>query len=398
MKRGCAFALGFFALASFAASDGASADATYQTLYSFTGGSDGAHPRSGLVMDAAGNLYGTTPQGGASNLGTLFKLAPDGTFTLLHGFNGGRDGAMPTAAPLTLDARGTIWGLTVQGGVANGGTAYRFRGGKIKVLHSFGVDNDGYWPASGLLLQPDGSFAGTTGAGGGSGCASSRGCGTLFRLTPDGSETILHAFAGGDADGATPSGTPVRDLSGNLYGATYNGSSVNRGTVFKLAPDGSESVFHVFNILASYPNQGLVIDKRGTTYGTTTRVNTTTTGALFKIDSKGHASLIHQFGGSDGYGTGLPGLMHDRAGNLYGTTSVGGGNQTGDCNQAGGCGTVFMIAPDGSETIVHAFGGTDGLLPDGGVISDGKGNLYGTTSSGGANGNGAIFKISMGTK
>jgi uncharacterized repeat protein (TIGR03803 family) len=398
MIRGSASALGFLALAVFASLDGASAAATYQTLYSFTGGSDGASPRSGLVMDAAGTLYGTTPKGGASNLGTLFKLAPDGTFTLLHAFSGGRDGAVPTAPPLTLDRHGAIWGLTEQGGPADGGTAYRFRNGKMTVLHSFGPGNDGYWPISGLLLQPDGSFVGTTEAGGGPASSGNGCCGTIFRLTPDGSETILHAFAGGDSDGAGPVGTPVRDLAGNLYGATPYGGSSRRGTVFKLAPDGSESVFHVFSNSAAFPYQGLVIDRHGTIFGTTTWVNGSTTGTLFKIDSEGETSSIHTFGGHDGYGTGLPRLIRDRAHNLYGTTSVGGGNKTGDCQQAGGCGTVFRIAPDGSETIMHAFGGTDGTFPDGGVISDGSGNLYGTTMFGGATGYGTIFKISTGTK
>src|SRR3569832_268625 len=133
MIRIGAFALSILALAT--ASSAASADATYQTLHSFSGVGDGANPKSGLVMDAAGNLYGTTPQGGASDMGTLFKVAPDGTFTLLHAFQGGRDGAKPTASALTVDAHGTIYGLTEQGGIANGGTAYRFRGGKLSVLH-----------------------------------------------------------------------------------------------------------------------------------------------------------------------------------------------------------------------------------------------------------------------
>jgi uncharacterized repeat protein (TIGR03803 family) len=398
MIRGSAFALGFLALSTFATPDGASADATYQTLYTFTGGSDGAQPQSGLVMDAAGNIYGTTPMGGASNLGTLFRLAPDGTFTVLHGFKSGRDGAIPTAAPLTLDAHGTIYGMTEQGGTANGGTAYRFRNGRMTVLHSFGVDNDSYWPRSGLLLQPDGSFVGTAYAGGGAGCTTSRGCGTIFRLAPDGTETILHAFAGGDSDGSSPIGTPVRDLAGNLYGATYEGGPQNHGTVFRIAPDGTASLLYSFTSLATYPDQGLAIDKRGNLFGTTTQLSYSFVNTVFEVDASGWESGVLNFGNT-GYETGLTGMLTDRKGNLYGTLATGGGNHTGDCLNAGGCGVFFVIASKTHQvTVLHAFGGSDGLYPTGSVISDGHGNFYGTTFRGGSTNNGTIFKISMGTK
>jgi uncharacterized repeat protein (TIGR03803 family) len=397
MVRGSAFALGVLAFATLAGSDRAAADATYQTLYSFTGGSDGARPRSGLVMDAAGNLYGTTPMGGTSNLGTLFRLAPDGTFTLLHGFAGGRDGAVPTAAALTLDSHGTIYGMTEQGGVANGGTAYRFRNGKITILHSFGVGEDSYWPQSGLLMQPDGSLVGTASAGGGAGCPY-YGCGTIFRLAPDGTETILHAFAGDSSDGAGPTGTPVRDRMGNLYGTTWTGGGHNEGTVYKVAPDGTESILYNFADTASYPYQGLAIDRRGNLFGTTVRTFNEFAGTVFEIDARGRESNVLSFLNGPGYGTGLTGLLTDRRGNLYGTLAEGGGNQTGDCTDAGGCGAFFVITPDRQITVLHGFGGTDGEIPYGSVITDGRGNFFGTTMSDGRNNDGTIFRISMGTK
>jgi uncharacterized repeat protein (TIGR03803 family) len=388
----------FLALAMCAVASAASALPTYQTLYSFAGASDGANPQSGLVMDAAGNLYGTTPQGGASNLGTLFKLAPDGTFTLLHTFKGGRDGAAPTGAALTLGARGTIYGMTVNGGLANGGTVYRFRNGEMKVLHSFGLGNDGYWPSSGLLPQPDGSLVGITNAGGGSGCSSSHGCGTIFRLAPDGTETILHAFAGGTGDGSGPVGTPVRDLAGNLFGTTYYGGQVNKGAVYRIATDGAASLLYSFINPATYPNQGLAIDKRGNLFGTTQQYLGAYTGAVFKIDTQSQESIVLDFSKGPGNGTGNVGLLPDK-GELYGTLTKGGGNQTGDCNFAGGCGAFFVIDPKRQQiTVLHGFGGSDGLYPSAGVITDGRGNYYGTTSSGGAAGNGTIFKISMGFK
>jgi uncharacterized repeat protein (TIGR03803 family) len=389
--------MGFVALAM--VSNAASADVTFQTLYSFTGTSDGAGPQSGLVMDAAGNLYGTTAKGGASNMGMLFKLAPDGTFAILHTFSGGRDGAVPTAAALTLDARGTIYGLTEQGGIANGGTAYRFRNGKMKVLHSFGVGSDSSWPQSGLLLQPDGSLVGTANQGGGAGCSQSGGCGTIFRLAPDGTETILHAFAGGTADGAGPTGTPVRDLAGNFYGTTSYGGQLNKGTVYKIAPAGTESLLYSFTYTASNPYQGLTLDKHGNLFGTTELGSPYNSGAVFKIDTESQESIVYDLSKGPGKGVGLTGFLADRKGNLYGTLFVGGGNQTGDCSYPGGCGAFFFLDPrTGQSTLLHGFGGSDGQNPYSGVITDGHGNYYGTTMWGGANNNGTIFKISTGTK
>jgi len=393
MIRIGAFALSILALAT--ASSAASADATYQTLHSFSGVGDGANPKSGLVMDAAGNLYGTTPQGGASDMGTLFKVAPDGTFTLLHAFQGGRDGAKPTASALTVDAHGTIYGLTEQGGIANGGTAYRFRGGKLSVLHSFGVDNDSSWPRSGLLLQPDGTLVGTASQGGGAGgatCAVSRGCGTIFRLAPDGTETIIHAFSGdANNDGASPIGTPVRDLAGNLYGATYYGGQGNSGTVYKITTDGTEKILSQGYF--SHPEQGLAIDEHGNLFGTASKV-------IFEVKGKNRNAILFDFSSLPYLGVSLASLFVDANNNLYGTFSDGGGNFGGDCAFYAGCGAFFVIAPRTQQfTVLYGFGGSEGLYPNGGVIGDGHGNFYGTTPVGGGDSTyGTIFKISMGTK
>ena len=408
MIRIGAFALSILALAT--ASSAALAGATYKTLHSFSGASDGTYPQSGLVMDAAGNLYGTTPQGGAYDMGTLFKVMPDGTFTLLHTFKGGRDGAVPTGAALTLDGHGTIYGLTEQGGIANGGTAYRFRNGKMKVLHSFGVGDDSSWPQSGLLLQPDGSLVGTASQGGGAGgayCAASRGCGTIFRLAPDGTETILHAFAG-DAynDGSGPTGTPVRDLAGNLYGTTYYGGQGDAGTVYRIAPDNTARILYVFTNPAVHPHQGLAIDREGNLFGTTEETSGHYATEVFEVDNKNQESIVYDLSAGTGNGVGLTSLLADRKGNLYGTLASGGGNRTGACEQYGGCGAFFVLDPWSHQvTVLHGFGGSDGQLPYSGVVTDGRGNFYGTTKWGGLtkwnNGystNGTLFKISMGTK
>jgi len=395
MSRIAAFKVGFFGVAMCIVSNAASADATFQTLYAFTGGNDGGSPQSGLIMDAAGNLYGTTPLGGASSMGTLFKLAPDGTFILLHTFKGGRDGATPTGAALTLDGHGTIYGLTQAGGVANGGTAYRYRNGKLKILHSFGVGNDVAWPQSGLLMQPDGSLVGVTSYGGGSACTS--GCGAIFKLAADGTETILHAFAGGTGDGSYPTGTPVRDLAGNLYGTTYYGGQANKGTVYRIAPDNTASVVYSFANPASNPYQGLTFDKHGNLFGTTAEMYGSFTGAVFEINTSNQESIVFNLAQGPGWGFGLTSLLPDGKGNLYGTVRDGGGNQA--CNIGTGCGAVVALDPRGQQiTVLHAFGGSDGMTPYSGVVADGHGNFYGTTMAGGANNAGTIFKISTGTK
>jgi uncharacterized repeat protein (TIGR03803 family) len=394
MMRVTGFALGVFALTL---ASGASADATYQTLYSFTGGTDGYNPSSALVMDAAGNLYGTSAQGGAYGLGTLFELATDGTFSLLHTFKGGRDGAGPTAAALAMGNHGTLYGLTVNGGAANGGTAWRYRNGRMVVLHSFGVGQDGYAPSSGVMLEPDGSLVGTTGLGGGAGCPIYKGCGALFRVASDGSETLLHTFAGGASDGSDPAGTPVRDLAGNYYGATSEGGPHDAGTVYKVAPDGTESLVYALPSTLSEPLQGLTIDKHGNLFGTTQYVGNQVEQTLFEIDAQGQKKNVFDFSNL-GYGTGLQALLRESDGSLVGTLSRGGGNQTGGCVFAGGCGALFVVTPAKQMTVLHAFGGTDGLYPGGGVVRDASGNFYGTTSEGGAYSHGTIFKITMGTK
>jgi uncharacterized repeat protein (TIGR03803 family) len=326
----------------------------------------------------------------------VFELAADGTFTTLHTFTGGRDGANPGGTALTIDAQGTLYGTTVAGGLANGGTVWRLRRGKMKVLHSFGLGSDGYWPQAGVLLGSDGSLTGTTTAGG-NGCSATQGCGTVFRLAADGSETVLHVFAGAPSDGAAPTGTLVRDQSGNLFGATWQGGSMGQGTVFEIASDGTESLRASFTTRLGQPRQALTLGAKGALYGTTQLYNNANVTALFTLAADGTVSMVHNFG-SEGGGAGLPGLIRDRTGTLYGALATGGGNQTGDCDLAGGCGMVFAIAKDGSETLLHAFGGTDGLYPSGGIIADAAGNLYGTTMWGGANNHGTIFKLSRSAK
>jgi uncharacterized repeat protein (TIGR03803 family) len=338
--------------------------ATGQTeiaLHTFSG-SDGIFPQAGLVFDKAGNLYGTTFEGGLYRAGTVFALTPQSgggwTETVLHNFSYLQGSANGPNAPLILDAGGNVYGTTTFGGAYDQGIVFELSplaggGWTYKRLHSFGNGTDGQRPQGGLVLDGAGNLYGTTVAGG------AHGDGTVFKLAPAPggvwSEKILHHFNRISPAGWAPYGGLVFDSSGDLYGTTYNGgayatSGVGGGTVFKLTPAGN-----------------------GTwTYAT-----------------------VHQFGRvKKGAQRPAAGLTFDAAGNLYGTTVSGG---TGACGGAG-CGTVFELTPTASggwiEKILHSFNDTpDGSFPLAPVILDAAGNVYGTTLNGGPFGAGSVFEL-----
>ena len=305
--------------------------ATETVLHSFGAtATDGATPSAGLIMDSSGNFYGTTETGGPNNVGTVFKITPTGTESVLHSFGAtATDGTLPFAG-LVMDGSGNLYGTTTGGGPHSQGTVFKITpAGTETILYSFTGGSDGGNPEAGLLMDSGGNLYGTTDQGG------SSDSGTVFKLTPAGNETILHSFAGG-ADGSLPRAGLIMDSSGNLYGTTYQGGSSNNGTVFKITPSGAESVLHDFGATA-------------------------TDGTLP-----------------------LAGLIMDGNGNLYGTTSLGVGSE----------GTVFKITPAGTETILYTFtGGSDGGSPEAGLVIGGNGNLYGTTYAGGAGSLGTVFEI-----
>ncbi|MFL6691273.1 MAG: choice-of-anchor tandem repeat GloVer-containing protein [Alphaproteobacteria bacterium] len=217
-------------------------DGVESVFHSFVGhGDDGAYPVAGLIMDKKGNLFGTTYGGGAADLGTVFKIKPDGTETVLYSFKGGSDGASPFAS-LAADTSGNLYGTTWGGGGAgcngNGcGTVFKVtRGGTETVLHSFAGGSDGFGPYGGVVVDKDGNVYGSTSYGGGSGC-SGNGCGIIFKLTPDGTKSDLHVFSGDD--GARPSANLIADKKYNLYGSTFDGGGSGCGgggcgVVFKI--------------------------------------------------------------------------------------------------------------------------------------------------------------------
>jgi uncharacterized repeat protein (TIGR03803 family) len=372
------------------------ADGTHTVLHSFVG-RDGSLPRGDLVLDKAGNLYGTTFEGtgrnGSSMPGTVFKLAPDGNSTLLHSFDWA-DGANPYAGLVSDDA-GTLYGTTYRGGAAGNGTE---RGTVFKlaldgthtILHSFAGTAAGAYPVGGLVLDGSGNAYGTTYVGG------AGDFGTVFKVFPDGTHTVLHSFLG--SNGAYPYGRLVFDGNGILYGTTTYGGAAGVGTVFKLAPDGTHTVLHAFlGGDGAYPTGGLVRDGSGTLYGTTVSGGASGYGTVFKLAPDGTHTVLHSLALEDGafpYGS----LVRDSDGNLYGSTEEGGpGAEPEPEGGVTGHGTVFKVAPDGSHTVLHNFGGGDGSGPFAGLLLDGNGHLYGTTVYGGPLQQGVVFRISLST-
>jgi uncharacterized repeat protein (TIGR03803 family) len=359
---------------------------TLAILHNFGGNGDGANSFAGLIADTAGNLYGTTEQGGASGGGTVFKLTPARSESVLYNFPGfPGDGAAPLAG-LIADAAGNLYGTTFSGGANGFGAIFRLTPADGEsLLYSFaGAPGDGANPLAGLITDTAGNLYGTTEQGGGDGF------GTVFKLTPEGGESLLQSFAGFPGDGAAPLAGMIADTAGNLYGTTFSGGASGLGTVFKLTPEGAESVLYSFGGGdGALPRAGLILDTAGNLYGSTFSGGASGFGTVFKLTPTGSESILHSFAGAPGDGA-FPyaGLIADAAGNLYGTTAQGGAN---------GLGTVFKLTPMGNESVLHSFAGApgDGANPFAGLIADAAGNLYGTTYYGGANDAGTVFEFAV---
>jgi uncharacterized repeat protein (TIGR03803 family) len=329
-------------------------------LYRFKIGSGGgANPTGTLVRDAIGNLYGSASSGGGSNCGgnlcgTVFELNRAGKETVLHYFNGA-DGDGPGG--LVRDSSGNLYGTAAGGAtygqtcVPNGcGTVFEIdANGVLSTLHAFKGGSDGDNPEGAVVRDGLGTLYGTTAQGGGAGCVGF-GCGTVFKVDKNHNESVLHIFVGG-TDGSFPSAGLVRDASGNLYGTTFHGGNIDCdcGTVFKVDKTGNETILYSFTGGAdgANPAASLVLDSEGNLYGTTVQGGTagcdpySGCGVVFELDTVGTESVLYSFtGGADGANPAAS-VMRDSAGNLYGTTQLGGGT---GCNGPG-CGVVFKIAP-----------------------------------------------------
>jgi uncharacterized repeat protein (TIGR03803 family) len=366
---------------------------TYRVLHTFANGNDGANPRSGVIRDAEGNLYGTSQNGGASNAGTVFKLSKTGEMTVLYSFTGGADGGWPQAGVIK-GAQGNLYGATIRGGdtactPTGCGMAFELtRTGKENVLYSFTGWPDGAYP-NGVIQDAKGNLYGTT-LNGGSGHSRScslngipYGCGTVFKVDASGKETVLHNFTN-DADGGYPEAGLIEDSEGNFYGTTGAGGSTDCcGVVFKLNQAGKETVLYRFKGGdGASPYARLTQDAQGNLYGTTYEGGAYGKGTVFRLSKTGKETVLYSFCRKSGCADGANpygGVIQDAHGNLYGTT-LGGG----DTACFGGCGTVFKLDTAGKEAVLHSFtGGADGGNPYAGVIQDAHGNLYGTTYIGG---------------
>jgi uncharacterized repeat protein (TIGR03803 family) len=360
---------------------------TLKTLHTFVGGSDGEFP-TGALLKVGRFLYGTTPQGGASNAGTVFKIdSTTGAETVVYSFLGGIDGSSPAGD--LINVGGTLFGTTSGGGTWAQGTVFKIDPvtGAETVLHSFDGDaGDGVFPFAGLI-NVGGLLYGTT-SGGGLVCNQVTTCGTVFRIDPSTrAETILHDFNGSDGEYPT---VVLHHVGRYLYGTTNPGGALDLGTLFRVDPiSGAETVVHSFGGGGSDGEQpgAAVINIGGSLYGTTVFGGTSSLGTVFKRDlATGAETVVYSFsGGVDGQSP--EAALLNVGGQLYGTT-VGGGSLRGE-------GTVFQIDPStGAETVLHTFTVSDGAMPHGALINVG-GVLYGTTSDGGAgpDGLGTVFSL-----
>lgn len=388
----------------------ASAFATTNThiLYSFLGGSDGEYLDTDLVIDSAGNLYGTSVQGGAFGAGTVFQVTPSGVHTVLYSFTGGADGGEPYKG-VTLDAQGNIYGTAGVGGLYVGpcsdtgcGVVFKLTnsGGTWTqtVIHNFTGGKDGWGPGAGVTIDSRGAVYGMTPVGG------EFNAGVIYQLTSgisgNWTERIIHSFTGG-ADGIGGfAGRLLPDGAGGFYGACTAGGANGNGVIFQISPKANGNwrlkTLYAFQGMpdAGFPYGGLLLDNAGNLYGTTYYAGANDLGAVYKLTNNNGTwseSVIYSFqSGSDGNSP-ISNLVTDAKGNLYGTTSAGG---SGAC----GCGTIFKLTANANgtwtEKVVHSFTGPpDGAFVYNGMVADSVGNFYGATVHGGASNEGAIYKF-----
>lgn len=360
------------------------ADTNFRILASFVPAPHGSYPDSDLVKGQDGNFYGTTDSGGTYNAGTVFKITPTGVLTTLVSFNGKADEAGPQG--LIEGNDGNFYGTTLGGSGLEGmlGTIFKVTPeGVLTTLVTFNGHN-GAFPNAKLVLGRDGNFYGTTFMGGDAGYA-----GTVFKMTPSGVLTTLYTFTD-KKDGANPDTSLVQGRDGNFYGTTsWSSSSLSLATIYKITPSGIFTTLFSLNGLKVTVGSlsPLVQGTDGNFYGTDSEGGSSGTGSVFKMTPSGVVTTIASFTGDVFSGVVYPegGLIQGADGNFYGTTSPQNGN--------GEMGGIFRVTPAGTLTALVNFDGTNGNTPLARLFQDSNGDLYGTTSAGGASGSGTIFKI-----
>jgi uncharacterized repeat protein (TIGR03803 family) len=382
---------------------------TLTVLHTFTGEPDGRYPVAGLAMDAAGNVYGTTDFGGTNDQGLVFKVAHKASgwvFTPLYSFQGGADGSNPIGG-VTVGPDGNLYGAVSEGGEHGKGAVYKltppasfncrtlFCPWTKTPLYQFTGGADGAYPEGTPIFDRSGNLYGTAVSGG------AANAGVVFKLTPSRNgwiDSVLYSFAG-SPDGAAPFSTLTFDNNGNLYGTTTGGGPANVGTVYELTPSGShwtEQVLYAFNGTndGAIPYAGVVLDPEGNLYGDTFYDGTYSGGAIFELmPSNGNWTFSVLYSPElSGLGGPAGTLARTSNGTLYGTLFSGGN----DACSGYGCGNVFQLSPSNggwTYTSLYVFtGGADGGNPQGQLILDSAGNVYGTTS-GSLGGDGSVFEL-----
>jgi uncharacterized repeat protein (TIGR03803 family) len=380
---------------------------TYTVLHNFTGGQDGGTSFAGLTMDKAGNFYGTTYSGGSANQGVVFKLTRKGgsfIFNTLHTFGSG-EGNGPYSK-VTIGPDGSLYGTTQLGPSGSGceglgcGTVFNLRlpptackaalcDWSPSLVYQFPAGgNSGAFPASAPVFDQNGNMLGAT--------PGDVSYGNVYELKPSNgswTQSVLYSFTGG-LDGNYPTGELIRDQAGNLYGVTYMGGANGDGVVYQMAPSGdgwTENVLHSFDAASdgANPDGGLIVDKSGNLYGTTTNDGSDGVGRVFMLspaDGGWTSTVLYTF---SKWEEPRASLAMDAAGNLYGTADRGGKDRGG---------TIFKLTPGGGGWTYTLLKELDdpcdqGCFPRGGVIVDATGNLYGTTSGGGTHGQGVVWEI-----
>lgn len=401
------------------------ASPTESILHSFGASPSGndwpyASPFVGLTLDSAGNIYGTTTSNGLYNHGVVFKLTPSGTETVLYNFTGGTDGSYPDAGVI-LDAAGNVYGTAEEGGTSNQGVVFKIdTAGHETVLYNFTSASDGGQPQTAMVMDAAGNLYGGVNMGG------SAGKGGIFKLTPSGAEVLLYSFTSGfgtapaiDSAGnlywaepvggtttqgqllqldplgnltvlstsitGSPYGALALDQAGNFYGVALNGGEY---TLYQIDPQGNQTVMFTYLTENNYGYQptGVAVDSAGNVYGSAYSggQGSCLCGLVFEITAPGHELVLYNFQGAADGGDPVGGVTLDAAGNVYGLVSA-----FGPFNSGG----VFMVGPNGTETLLGGFPGGDGAEPSGSPIRDAAGNLYGTTRAGGLYASGAVFKM-----
>ena len=374
-----------------------------RVVYNLPGGSaGGSNPYSKPIVTATGVIYGTAASGGVKNYGTIFEVNPKAgggwNARTIHFFKGGSEGSTPIGN-IVFDAAGNLYGVTSASG---GGTVYQLSPNgngswTLHTIYSFKSFPDANTPYAGLTIDAAGSLYGTTNSGG------ANGVGAIYKLAPnsDGtwSESVLYSLGSFSGDGTYTWAEPVFDAAGNLYGTTVSAGSYGSGTVYRLSPNSNgtwtETVLHSFTGQADQgtPKAAVWLDSVGNIFGTASADGTSVAGTVFELSPNSNGTwtqkTLHTFGALGDGERPFSGLTPDAAGNLYGTTYIGG---------AHGAGCVYRMHPgtggSWNESVVYSFtGSSDGNAPGVGVTLGNGGVFYGVTSYGGSAQMGVVYAL-----